>query len=469
MASMHHNNVTDILFSVLKKYFSNGFRLNDYIELVRFRDFTSKTFGYPIKKEITDEILTRYIVACGTVFDGKVYPVSRDMKNHFRTMVEEYFASGAKVIFYDSFYEKNRNFLFAGSIISEEMAREMMKSFFPSLFYTQTYCGHIQGNIPVVVEHEIVRIWRDNISMNCNQISDRIIYIPLHRIQNALAQSKKFIFSSETGSYICLDRVDVLPEHCEQIRREVTRRCDEDGYAALADVPLGELGERNYELSEATLRQAVFKICLSDAFVKKGKIISMKGAQLDVRAMMCDYFRKVDRCSLDELQEFARELTTTPRPDLILDVGYTALVRTGKDSFVADHLVHFEADAVDDAIAQFVTDDFLPLKSFTTFGNFPDCGQTWNLFLLETYCRRFSRNFRFDALTMNSGNVGAVIRKSNRQEYTEILADAVFRSGIEPTDKNVAAFLIEAGYIARTSTTVKGIAARVKARRERGA
>ncbi len=119
---------------------------------------------------------------------------------------------------------------------------------------------------------------------------------------------------------------------------------------------------------------------------------------------------------------------------------------------MADRYVHFNVDIIDETIGLFVKGDYLPLKSFTTFGAFPDCGQKWNLFLLESYCRRFSRTFRFDTPSVNSRNAGAVIRKSCGMDYTKIMADAVANADVPLQDAAVGRFLYKSGYTGRSTT-----------------
>ena len=151
-----------------------------------------------------------------------------------------------------------------------------------------------------------------------------------------------------------------------------------------------------------------------------------------------------------------------------MEAGNTILVRIDKKTYVANRHVHFNTNVIDEAIGLFVKGNYLPLKSFTTFGAFPDCGQTWNLFLLESYCRRFSRRFRFDALSLNWRNAGAVIRKSCGMDYTEIMTDAVANAEVPLKDTVVGKFLYESGYTGRSTTTkVNEIIGKAKTIRER--
>ena len=232
----------------------------------------------------------------------------------------------------------------------------------------------------------------------------------------------------ETFSHV--SRIAIIYEERQVIREAAVRECNARGYASITDLPFGEIEERNYELSITAVHNAVYRICLSDKFDKKGKIVARKGDVFDALTIMKKYCRTIDKCSLDDLLTYEKELTGEVHRWIPMEAGNTVLVCIDKNTYVADRYVHFNADIIDEAIGLFVKGDYLPLKSFTTFGAFPDCGQTWNLFLLESYCRRFSRKFRFDTPSVNSRNAGAVIRKSCGMDYTEIMTDAVANADI---------------------------------------
>ena len=157
----------------------------------------------------------------------------------------------------------------------------------------------------------------------------------------------------------------------------------------------------------------------------------------------------VDKCTLKELIQYEQDLTGDEYPWVALEAGYTIMVRTSEDTFVSEKYVHFDEEEIDTALDLFVTGQYLPLKSVTTFATFPHCGQSWNLFLLESYCRRFSRRYRFESLSMNSRNVGTIVRKNCDLSYSEILTDAVAASNVELKKTTVIEFLYTHGYIGR--------------------
>jgi len=307
----------------------------------------------------------------------------------------------------------------------------------------------------------------DDVLLTYKQLAERLPYIPLDRIKYALGQNGNFIWSNiETFSHV--RRIDITDKERGAIREAAVRKCNADGFVLIMDLPFGEIKERNYELSITAVYNAVYRLCLSDKFDKKGKIVTRKGDVFDALTIMKKYCRTIDKCSLDDLLNIQKELTGEFHRRIAIEAGNTILVRIEKDTYVADRYVHFNVDIIDEVIELFVKGGYLPLKSFMTFGAFPDCGQEWNLFLLESYCRRFSRRFRFDTLTVNSRNAGVVISKSCRLNYTEIMTDAVANAGIPLKSPVVGKFLYESGYMGRSTTAKVGeIIDKAKTIRER--
>lgn len=457
--------VVNELTSLLAVRFTNGFRIDSPIEMARLRSFVAEDLGEEIS--LSDEDLKSYIVSCGTTYNGKVYAVSAQVKEQIKELAEDYFADGARAIFFAEFYTKNENWLFGASVVSEDMLVCILRKLFPKLSFTQTYFGYTDVSIFAALESEILRVWDDDVLLTYTQLAERLQYIPLDRIKYALGQNSDFIWSNvETFSHV--SRIDITDEEREAIREVAAKECNVRGYASITDLPFGEIEERNYELSITAVHNAIYRICLLDKFDKKGKIITRKGDVFDALTIIKEYCRTIDKCSLDDLLNFEKELTGEVHRWIPMEAGNTTLVRIDKDTYVADKYVHFNADVIDESIGLFVKGDYLPLKSFTTFGAFPDCGQEWNLFLLEGYCRRFSRKFRFDTPSVNSRNAGTVIRKSCGLNYTEIMIDAVAKADIPLKDSAVGKFLYENGYTGRSTTTKVGeIIDKARAIRER--
>ena len=457
--------VIEKLKDILSSHFANGYRLNSPIELARFRSFVAEDLGEEIV--LSDEELKSYISVCGTTYNDKVYAVSEGTKKRIKDLADEYLSNGAQAIFFAEFYSKNENWLFGASVVSEGMLIGILSELFPKLSFTQTYFGYTDASIFSTLESEILRVWGDNVLLTYEQLAERLQYIPTERIKYTLGQNGDFIWSRvETFSHI--SRIDISDGEREIIRETTVQEYDTRGYTSISDLHLGEIEERNYELSVTAVHNAVFRICLSDKFDMSGKIVTRNGDILDALTIMKNHCRTIEKCSLDDLLNYEKELTGEVHRWLPMEAGNTVLVRIDIDTYVADKFVHFDAEVVDAAIELFIEGDYLPLKSFTTFGAFPDCRQTWNLFLLESYCRRFSHKYRFDTPSVNSRNAGAVIRKSCGLDYTEIMTDAVAKADITLKDSTIGKFLYDNGYTGRSTTAKVGeIIDKAKAIRER--
>lgn len=443
------NAVVEQLTGVLSMRYSNGFRLNSPIEMTRFRSFAAEYLNGELT--LSDDELKAYISACGICYEGKVYAVSAETRKQIKKLAEDYFADGAQAIFFAEYYAKNEDWLFGASVVSEEMLTDIFRRLFPRLSFTQTYFGFTNGSVFATLEREILRVWGGDILLTYEQIAERLQYVPLERIKYALGQNGDFIWNSvETFSHV--SRIEITDDERETVRIVAVRECNARGYVSITDLPFGDIEERNYELSITAVHNAVYRICLSDKFDKKGKIVTRKGDVFDALTIMKEYCRTIDKCTLDDLLNYEKELTGEIHRWIPMEAGNTILVRIDKERYVADRFVHFDSDLVDNAIELVLKGDYLPLKSYTTFGAFPDCGQTWNLFLLESYCRRFSRRFRFDTPSVNSRNAGAVIRRSCVMDYTQVMADAVANSDIPLTEANVGRFLYDSGYTGRSTT-----------------
>lgn len=158
--------------------------------------------------------------------------------------------------------------------------------------------------------------------------------------------------------------------------------------------------------------------------------------------------------SFRDLCDFERELTDSVYAGV--EVANDVMIRIDYDTFVSNKAISFDIDATDRAISLFATNDVVAIKDVTSFTSFPYVqGAPWNLFLLESFLRHFSRKFTYQSLKANSSNAGAIVRKNaNFPDYIAVLAHAVVQNGV-PIDKDsVGNFLSAKGYIARRSSSL---------------
>lgn len=458
---------SDTLLKILEGHFQNGFRSNSPIELRRFRRFVMEDYDEEIT--LSDEELSNLILSFGTLFEGKVYVIKIDTTEKIKSIIYSAINEGVEMVFYSAFYEQNEDWLFSASIISEEMLKNILMPLYPEFIYKKNYLAfEVQtGSELEKIRCEIIRIWGDAVLLNCEQFLERLPYIPIDKIKYVLSQKVDFIWNSE-GVYAYIGKVDINDEERSTIADFVAAAYLKDGYSTLSDIPISEITERNYELSLTAVQNVVFAIVLAEKYNRRGKIIIRKGDVLDALSIMKEHCRSLEKCSLRDLLDFERDLTGEIHRWVPMEAGYAIMIRIDENTFLAEKNVQFNVFEIDNVIDQFVKDNYLPLRSITTFSIFPDCGQVWNLFLLESYCRRFSERFRFEVLAVNSKNAGVIVRKSYTASYIEIIADAVTVSDIELKKAVIEDFLCSNGYIGRRSyAKVDELIEIAKAKRER--
>jgi hypothetical protein len=457
----------DYIAHILTECFPNGFRLESPIELNRFRRFYYDNLKNTC--DLSDEQLKQRIASSGILFDGKIYIIDKKTEDKIKTELNVAISSGLKLFFYNEFYEKHREWLSAEGIVSENMLKGVFKKLYPTFSFRTNYfsANSVNGNETAQIEKEIKSIWGDRMLMNYEQVFKRLQYIPFNKIKQTMGQDNDFIWNNRE-TFTLLDKIEINDDESKAIIHYVESACRTNGYASLSDMPLGDIEKRHDELSLTAIYGSIFKLCLADKYHRNGKIVVRIGETLDALTLMREYCRTLDKCSLKELLDYERELTGECHRWIPMEAGYSEMVRSDKDKFISESQVHFKCEEIDNALDIIVVNEYLPLKSVSTFASLPHCGQAWNLYLLENYCRRFSKRYRFSVLAVNSKNAGVIVRNTCDWSIEEIFADAVARSETSLEKKAVENFLYNQGYIGRRSyAKVNEIIARARVIRKR--
>jgi hypothetical protein len=271
-----------------------------------------------------------------------------------------------------------------------------------------------------------------------------------------------------TGVYTHISKIEFDKAECVEVCSHIKTDISDNGFASLASVYFPESLALNPELSEAAIKSGVFQVCLSEGFERQGNIITAKGGALNSADVLEGFCRSNVRLTLDDLCDCEKEITGYVN-NQSLAAAYRCMIRINRDTFVSDSEIQFDVAATDCALDRFIPGDVIPLQGVTSFMSFPYInGFPWNLYLLESYCRRFSERFEFQCLTVNSLNVGAIFRRAAKYaSYAEVLAAAVASEPIELSSKDVGDYLVGRGYIARRTNFVADVVAQAHLVRER--
>lgn len=435
----------DILQLISRK-FIYGFRINSVIDMMKLRDYAN---AERVKLYERDDVLRNFIQENGMLMEGKVFIKSKDSRSELISLIEDIFAKGNSIIYYESLMERHSVLMNKIHITSEQILREILLEDESNYAFSKNYFSNQSKTTEeVAVSREIMRIWDNGVTKSVDELSRLLTYIPEEKVRFYLAMNGDFVWVSE-GVYTCVNKLimtDVeTDELCDAVKKEIDRR----GFTSLSELPLGGVLEENYELPELAVRTMVFNKYLSDEYFLKGKIVTKNKDEFDAISIMKQICMEKEEYTLDEAMDDVGNLIGINDRRIAYPALYDIMIRVNEQKFVADRYVHFDVEAIDNVIDSFV-DGFAAIKEVTTFALFPICGQPWSHYLLESYCYRYSKKYKYRMNLYNGRNAGAVVESSIDWDYNEILAQAVARSGIELESEVIGQYLYETGYMARS-------------------
>lgn len=435
----------DILQLISRK-FIYGFRINSVIDMMKLRDYANDE-GIKLYEE--DDVLRNFIQENGMVMEGKVFIKSKDSRSELISLVEDIFAKGNSIIYYESLMERHSVLMNKIHITSEQMLRETLLEEKSNYAFSKNYFSNQRKTTEeVAVSREIIRVWDNGVTKSVDELSRLLTYIPEEKVRFYLAVNSDFVWVSE-GVYTCVNKLIMTEIEADKLCDAVKKEIDRRGFTSLSELPLGDALEENYELPELAVRTMVFNKYLSDKYFLKGKIITKNKDEFDAISIMKQICMEKEEYTLDEAMDDVGNLIGINDRRIAYPALYDIMIRVDEQKFVADRYVHFDVEAIDNVIDSFV-DGFAAIKEVTTFALFPICGQPWSHYLLESYCYRYSKKYKYRMNLYNGRNAGAVVESSIDWDYNEILAQAVARSGIKLESEVIGLYLYETGYMARS-------------------
>lgn len=435
----------DILQLISRK-FIYGFRINSVIDMMKLRDYANDE-GIKLYEE--DDVLRNFIQENGMVMEGKVFIKSKDSRSELISLVEDIFAKGNSIVYYESLMERHSVLMNKIHITSEQMLRETLLEEKSNYAFSKNYFSNQRKTTEeVAVSREIIRVWDNGVTKSVDELSRLLTYIPEEKVRFYLAVNGDFVWVSE-GVYTCVNKLIMTEIEADELRDAVKKEIDRRGFTSLSELPLGDALEENYELPELAVRTMVFNKYLSDEYFLKGKIVTKNKDEFDAISIMKQICMEKEEYTLDEAMDDVGNLIGINDRRIAYPALYDIMIRVDEQKFVADRYVHFDVEAIDNVIDSFV-DGFAAIKEVTTFALFPICGQPWSHYLLESYCYRYSKKYKYRMNLYNGRNAGAVVESSIDWDYNEILAQAVARSGIELESEVIGLYLYETGYMARS-------------------
>lgn len=433
---------------LLDERFPYGFKMDSMRDLIRFRKFAEEEAIVNVPEN--DDELRLLILSAGTFINDKLYAENKDLSIDLQRIVQDIFNDGTVVVYYEALLEKHSEWMNKQHILSEEMLKELLQKHFPDCYHAKRFI--INGKKQTekeCVSSELKRIWGDAVTRTVDSLSDDLPYIPTDNIWRAISGSLNFTRVSE-GLYFFNDKLIMTEEECSAIIDYVDKAYEEDGFASLGDLPIESVEETNYEIPLSTIQSAIYGRLLSSKYNLNGRILTKENSELNSIVLLKQYLAKKEKCTFDELSEKNIELTGVPNRKNVFQALYESMVRIDGDQFVAPGYVEFPIEEIDRVLSGLITDHFCAIKEITSFALFPMCGQSWNHYLLESYCYLYSKRYSLFLINFNDKNAGIISEKDFGKSYIEMLAIAAAKTDLELTPEIIGAYLFQNGYACKS-------------------
>jgi hypothetical protein len=425
---------------IIASKFKSGYRTASNIDFERFENYYADEYGEDFGSSANGVDMLMKSVA--VVFDDRAYMYDDETVQAVLAYLEQL---DSPCVYIDAFFEKFSGELYSFGIFSVDM----LKAFFEKN-YADVYCKwdyvYLQ---PDASPSDLIRqVFDERETWSFVDLFVRLPWLKQDTIRATLNGAD--YHRIETGVYTHVDNMDLPDGEGEKVVDFVRECLQSKDYVIANELDLSRFAALNPHCPFSAIRDAVFNKFLSSRYSKSGQVITRIGEKLRVLDILEQYCREAETASFEELNSFEATFDPDGRThSLCLVAAHNVMVRVSADLFVSESKISLDVEKTDEAIALYCRDNFIPLKNVTDFSLFPYAGYPWNLFLLESYVRKFSRLFKYGVRAVNSANIGVIVRKSYTYgEYDDILAVALAKSPISLNNKKaVGDYLFDNGYI----------------------
>lgn len=458
-------NCPESIKNLLLAKFPYGLRTDSIIDIMKFKSYAKDE---QVEFTANDDLLKAQILSFGITYEGKSCFISDESCSEIMLLLNSIFDTGHSVIYYENLYHLHQELFEKWHVYSQELLGYLLERRFPLIytaknFITKNSCRMRESD---AVEFELERVWGDAVKHTYDELYEKLPYIPTEKIRFYLSYAQKFVWSSP-ATFVAIDKFIITDAEREAIYAYVKNKCNVIGYASINDVPLGNIVEENYEMSITAIYDIIYRIVLKDEFTLTGKILTQQNKSVDILTIAKAYCVGKDACTFSELNDYITFVNGAQNRQVAFQAAYDQFVRIDETHYVADKFVNFSVSVIDDILEKILDKGFAPIKSIASFALFPDCNFSWNHYILESYCYRYSKKFCLSILNFNDKNAGIIIKKDLSLQYYDILAIAAANSSVELTSCAVGQYLCEAGYTSKKSMkALDGIVEKAKALRE---
>lgn len=448
--------IRDNILSFVSDTFPNGIRPASIIDVNKLKRVYQIKFNEEIPPEV--DIVT-LLMSEGLVNGEKVYFLTDNQKQSIHNLISGIVESGHRVIYYNELLSLHSELFETCHIYEISLMQIVLRNLMNAYIYKND-CMFADRNANET--EEIVRAFGENVVLTYQQLKNRCPYLTFDAIKKVLSRSDRFVWSSPE-TYAQADLINLDQSEVSDIINHILPMIQTGRYFSLAQLPIEESCGMNPQVSSSAIRDVIYNRYMADQFTRKGLIVKIPGIHISTYQVMGAWLKGLDQATLIEIEDYERELTGRYTALGVLTAS-NFMVRVDHDHYVSDASIQFDVDAVDRAIALFAGNRIIPITAITSFTSFPDVsGYTWNLYIVESFLRRFSKRFTIDGGPAQVSYVGGICSvEQSFENYEDRLAHAVIQDGVALTEDAVGNYLLQNKFILRRTETVRKTFERAK-------
>lgn len=444
----------NVYYSLLKLKFSKGFRANSAIELKQFRKQYANAYGKEL--EISDEELLDEIRKITVQHENRMYlpdtMLSEDKKQKLLQYIETTFAEGKNAIYYTALFER-----FSDDFLEEKIYTPgMLKTYLKYINDGRYVINHLylakDKNVRVAPLDEIIELLcqKKDAPVMIEQICQELPHLPKDLIESSLKSSAEIICNKRGESYFHVSAIDLDDAELEHIACIIQHAIDTQQFETSSEMyaevraQYPDIIERYGEFSPNGFRDAM-EYYFRDRFTFSKNVICPHGVILKTSDIYANFAKTRDHFTIGELNLLRSELDAA----INFDKVYENALRISQNDFVSLHTISFDVARTDEAIGQYCTGEYIPLKDVDDFNSFPYVGVAWNIYLLEQFVFMFSEKYKLIHTGFTAGSSsGAIVRKESKIDTLDkLLMAELAESGHIASVNDAFNYLIEKGYL----------------------
>ena len=441
--------IREHILSFVFESFPHGIRPTSIIDINKLKRLYQAKGGEEMPADVDITTLLRSV---GLQSGEKVYFLSEGQKQSLCSLITDIIRNGHRVIYYRELFSLHGELFEACHIYEKPLMQTVLQSILPEYSYKAEWMLVDQKANEI---EEITEAFGDDVILTYQQLKNRCPYLTMSVIKGVLSRSDRFVWSSPE-TYAQVDLIELDQNEVSDIVNRILPLIREEGYFSLAQLPIEESCGLNPQVSSSAVRDAIFNRYMSNEFTRNGLIVKRPELRLSSYQLMETWLKGLDQVTLAEVEDYERELTGH-HAVLGIVAASSTMVRIDHDHYVSDASIQFNVDAVDHAISLFVGNRIIPITAITSYTSFPDVpGYNWNLYLVESFLRRFSKRFTIDGGPAQMSYVGGISSAERHfDSYEDRLAHAVIQDGVTLTEEAIGRYLTDRKFILRRSETVR--------------